>query len=317
MCPMPEQSTFTSYSSDSSTLGVTMHHAITVLVVVILCGLMPQLASAFPSDKDSITYRTVRGHLRDFDGDGQTDTLYLTQQRLERDEKVKSYRFIPGYIVWGDSSADSLFDTTRLDLPKEKDVVVGVRIADVTFDGITDIEVLYRWREMSTKKEASIKEKIWLVTGGANLRDETTVILGDAKKSLTATSTTLSERPSSTRDAEQPFGIGGYAIRRVRDAGTEQPKQRLSQDTLIAAQLPSIEVYPNPARDEIHVRLVGDNAPLDATYEVVDIAGRSILRKQVQSLTDIDVRNLATGVYRIRVIGCVVCPVSTQFQIAR
>lgn len=274
------------------------------------------VATNLQARKDTITLKTVRGNLRDFDGDSQLDTLYLTQQRLERNGKVKVSRTIPGFIVWGDTSAKKKYDTTTLDLPKERDVVVGVRLGDFNDDKIADIEILYRWSESTSKQEKLVKEKIWMIAGGANLRDAKTVKLTDAKKSLATASTILSERSASTREEEQPLGIGGYSIRRIRP-NTVQPKQRVDYGLVPTLTEQSLEVYPNPARDVVHVRIVGVADGQSIILEVVDLNGRSVLKKEARAETDIDVRNLASGTYSIRLVGCDVCPVSVQFQITR
>lgn len=294
-------------------IGISRHP---IVLFSFLLLLFTTGALANPNEKDSVTLKTFRGHFRDFDGDGQLDTLYLTQQNRERKGKATSSRFIPGFIVWGDTVAKKTYDTTVLDLPKETDVVIGFRLEDFNDDKIYDIEILYRWLDTS-QSNGSVNEKIWMVSGGESLREEKIVKLSNAKQSLATANTILSERHASTRDEEQPLGIGGYAFRRIRSAAQEKPKRRTDADVESSEVSLTLEVFPNPAHDVVHVRIVGKKGTHTSTIEILDLNGRSVVKQTSPGESELDVRSLVSGTYSVRLIGCDVCPAVVQFQIAR
>jgi hypothetical protein len=63
---------------------------------------------------------------------------------------------------------------------------------------------------------------------------------------------------------------------------------------------PSIQVFPNPAANNIYV----SNAPLGATYSIVDINGREVLSGVVSNNNfAVDVKALVKGVYTLKIIN--------------
>jgi hypothetical protein len=284
--------------------------------ILLALWLLAAVAHASPVAKDTVTLKTIKSRQLDFDGDGQLDTLYMTQQRREREGKILSTRAIPGFIAWGDTTVQTSYDTTVLDLPKGTDMVVGVRLADLNEDKIIDIEVLYRWLEKPDSAK-SVQEKIWQIIGGPDLRSERTVKLSNAKRSLSVASSVLSERSAESRDAEQPIGIGGYAIRRIRPTADEKPKRRADAGPESPSLSTTLEVFPNPASDAVHVSILGATPDALSTVEIVDQQGRVVLKLKATPEMDIDIRAVISGTYRIRMVGCEECPATVQFQIAR
>jgi hypothetical protein len=83
-----------------------------------------------------------------------------------------------------------------------------------------------------------------------------------------------------------------------------------------SASMPSLNIYPNPTSDQIHVELL--QASIGSVLSINDMLGREVLRESISSTTplDIDVHNLADGVYLLRALlksGIVV----KQFVVAR
>ncbi len=279
-------------------------------------------------EKDTITTRTAVGPLVDFDGDGQKDTLYFTLQSLENKGKARKTRKFPGFIVWSDSGSKKDPDTTSFDFPKDASSVVGMRIADLNKDDIQDIELIYRWRETSGEK--LIKEKLWLIAGGSDLRAESVVKLADAKKNLTAASDVLSVRSESTRGAEQSVSIGSYAIRRIRE-NVQMPKAPIEHEVFSTPSSSIVNVFPNPASDQISISWIAESVA--TTVEITNVQGRLVSTRRIdpnmsntrtsandlknESSLDVDIRALAAGVYTVRILGCDSCPLTSQFIVVR
>jgi len=82
------------------------------------------------------------------------------------------------------------------------------------------------------------------------------------------------------------------------------------------ASMPSLKIYPNPASDQIHIDV--QQASIGSAISINDMLGRELIQSPISSnaTSDIDVHDLAPGVYLLRAFlksGIVV----KQFVVAR
>jgi hypothetical protein len=70
----------------------------------------------------------------------------------------------------------------------------------------------------------------------------------------------------------------------------------------INPELKSVEIYPNPANNDLHVRAV-DYTNNKITYSIIDIFGREMENKIVTIPATIDISALSEGIYFIRMSG--------------
>lgn len=288
-----------------------------VACVVFTCG--PVVAFA----ADSLSTSIERGPVADFDGDGNKDTLYVTAQQLDRDGRRVARRFLPAHIVWYAASAKTA-DTTRLEIDTDAKAAIGARVTDANGDGAVDIELLYRWnpaklakdKKLGKPEDDRIEEKIWLIEGGAALRDMKTVDVSNGRKPARTSMSVLSDRSTTSRSAETHLGIGGFSVRRI-GGRAEMPKQLPASDGE-RAQAPevSITVRPNPVRDRMEISW--DVRGTVTTVDVVDLEGRVLLSAPAEHATSgIDMRALPAGTYIVRLQGCDECPRSSTIIVVR
>lgn len=272
---------------------------------------------------DSLSTSTERGPVADFDGDGHKDTLFVTAQHLDRDGRRVARRLLPAYIAWFTARAKTA-DTTRLEIDTDTKAAIGARVVDANGDGAVDIELLYRWspaksakdRKPGKPKDDRVEEKIWLIEGGATLRDMETVDVRNGRSPSRASISVLSDRTTTSRSAETHFGIGGFSVRRI-GGRAEMPKQRPAPDDN-PAQSPeaSITVRPNPVRDRMEISWDVRGTVTDV--DVVDLEGRVVLSLPAENVTSgIDMRTLPAGTYLVRIQGCTECPRSTTIVVVR
>jgi len=290
------------------------------LFVIISCNTLAVAAA------DSLSTSLERGPLLDFNGDGDVDTLYVTAQQLDRNGHRVARRLLPAFIAWhADTTTDA--DTTNLDVDVDAKASIGIRLADVNGDGITDIELQYRWRpkksdkadnakNASRAKDAHIQEHIWLIEGGSALRQMKLVDLHNGRKPAQSSLAVVSDRSTTSRSNETSVGIGSFAVRRIAER-SQMPKKLDEQPAQPAAVIDDVvKATPNPVRDRLLVQWkVAGNV---TTVDVVDIAGRVVLSAPADhAAAGLDVRTLAAGTYVVRINGCDLCPRSSTIVVVR
>jgi hypothetical protein len=70
----------------------------------------------------------------------------------------------------------------------------------------------------------------------------------------------------------------------------------------IDAELKSVEIYPNPANNDLHVRTL-DFTNHKITYSIIDVFGREVENKIMITPATIDISALSKGIYFIRMSG--------------
>jgi hypothetical protein len=83
--------------------------------------------------------------------------------------------------------------------------------------------------------------------------------------------------------------------RKAVDEGLEKSKTA----TKIITKKPTFQLVPNPAKENLTIKSIGFG--LDATMTLTDVFGRNILEQLINENTELDVRSLAKGIYRVRI----------------
>jgi hypothetical protein len=110
------------------------------------------------------------------------------------------------------------------------------------------------------------------------------------------------------------FPNQGYRFAHWNDGNVENPRTVtvVMRDLLFIAifeagvsitdieEAPAINVYPNPARDNIHITLPENVS--QAVFALYDIQGKVLIRKEIVSQETLSVSNLAGGIYIYHVI---------------
>ncbi|MDR2406902.1 MAG: T9SS type A sorting domain-containing protein, partial [Bacteroidales bacterium] len=99
----------------------------------------------------------------------------------------------------------------------------------------------------------------------------------------------------------------GYRFVQWNDGNTQNPRSiTVTQDTVLIAifeqinaiediEASTISVYPNPAKDNIHV-ILPDNIS-NAVFTLYDIQGKMFIRKEIGNQAVVPVNNFAAGIY--------------------
>jgi hypothetical protein len=70
----------------------------------------------------------------------------------------------------------------------------------------------------------------------------------------------------------------------------------------IDAELKSVDIYPNPATNDLHVRTI-DLTNHKIAYSIIDVYGREVENKTLMTPATIDISDLSKGIYFIRMTG--------------
>lgn len=284
------------------------------LGLILIVGMGEHARAIGRADVDTVQKLKVGG-LADFDGDEIADTLFLRAQEFKIKDRVVLTRWMPAFIAWKSKGETKLLDTTYLDIDADSSATIGMRLLDVDKDGITDIELAYRWVGKVDKSTNRAEENIWLIAGGDKLRQQGTLNVSDARKPTEQSRSVLTDITNNSRDQVQAIGLGGRGIRRIRN------RLQLLKSPVHVSPRPdsaiSIRVYPIPASEWVEIEW----NPLDnvASLEISDVNGTLIskIRQNIKSPLKVDLRSIPSGTYSVMLTGCYRCPISSTIVVRR
>ena len=117
---------------------------------------------------------------------------------------------------------------------------------------------------------------------------------------LTDTSYLWSSPPINEND-EVWFRITAYSIDGTLTSTTISDSSSTATLNASAIHLSDVRLFPNPASKQLHLQF--SNTISEISYEIMDISGKMVTRNTARSaaLIDIDVSDLADGIYFLRV----------------